>query len=237
MSLVKLKFSSYQASTAFAACLGRAIRDICTMSCESRSHSHTAEFPESSLTSESKEEFGGLLQAAFTEQSCSFCERCHLSCTNNCNVDRRKTTASTSAFDPSATVKTSESVSSKCDSSTNNKDPTLANCNINQVGKCNAVLHVSGNNDCDIEKPKAKCTRSAFYDKSMCEHSIKARNEPGLPMTSSKDMPVVHSSEDLSQSQSSATSWDVRSAFVGIQELRLTCPIWDRGASLIADGL
>jgi len=236
-SLVKLKFSSYQASTAFAACLGKAIRDVCTMPCESRSHSHTAEFPESSLATESKEEIRGLLQAAFTKQSCSFCERCHHSYTNNCDVDRRKTTASTSAFDPSVTVKILESVSSKCDSSTNSKDRTVGDCNINQACKCNAVLHVSGNNDSDIEKPKAKCARSTFCDKSMCEHTLKERNEPGLPMTSSKDMPVVHSSEDSSQNSSSFTAWDVRSAFVGIQELRLTCPIWDRGASLIADGL
>ena len=224
-SLAKLKFSSYQVTEVFSAYLGRAITDFCV--CELSNNSSTVErLGCQSCTSEKSTESKEI-------SMCSFHEGRHdVACEDDCNKGRW-----TSAFVQSSSAATLESVSTSLDSNTSNKGFTQAGCNVKHACSCKAGSHSLCNNDWNEER-KGTCTKSTFDSKKIICDAQKTSDKTELHIMDCEQKSAAESSEGSSQRARPVpfSSHDT-SVFAGIEELRLTCPIWDRGASLIADGL
>ena len=230
-SLAKLTFSSYQVSEAFSAHIGRAIRDDC--SCKSRNLSCLVKMSEPvSSTGKSKTTDGkDLTQKDCAKLTCSCCVSLH----SPHSMYRRNTKSVTHVQDKW------ESVSSSTGSNTNSDVTHSQEKNYVIKKTCSYVgLNVACNNDCNIGREqvfKNHITKAVSdCENLLCDDTAINNDKPVSHVTTSKDMPGANSRQDLSQRSLSFSGCDF-TAFVGIQELRLTCPIGDAGASLIADGL
>ena len=82
-----------------------------------------------------------------------------------------------------------------------------------------------GNGDLNFINRNDNCTKTAF------DQNYPGSFEAASNMANFTEIPALDSSEIIQFNGCNSKE------FVGIQELRLTCPVGDRGASLISDGL
>ena len=236
-SLTKLEFSSCQVSTAFSASLSRVIRDVCT--CTFWNQSGTPGISESATSiSESRAGTKDVGQSGCTDSSCtheSFC----VPPKNDFCVDSRKTKIN-NKFSSSEILESAPSKVAKT-SGTDSTVCALEDCKTKlelQTG-----FNVLSNDNCSYkEEKRTQNTKSAFADRSKCvcddtkrdsnnQHSIVGDCEE------MSELSVRESSEEFSDRPLVFNGCATGYPIIGIQELHLSCPIWDQGASLIADGL
>lgn len=232
-SLTKLEFSSCQVSTAFSASLGRVIRDVCT--CAFGNLSGTAEILGSAnLTGESGTDTKVVGQSACTERSCT-CEGFSVSSKNDFSVDNSNTNINN--FSTSEILESASSKSANVSGHTNSTVCALADCKAKQ--ECQTGFKVLSNGNCYKEGKKTQGTKSAFGDrgKHVWDNTKRGGNNPNSIVADCEEMSVGESSEGLSQRPLLFDGCDTGHSIIGIQVLHLSCPIWDQGASLIADGL
>ena len=234
-SLTKLEFSSCQVSTAFSASLGRVIRDVCT--CAFWNLSSTAEILGSAnLTGESRTDTKVVGQSGCTERSCT-CEGFGVPSKNDFSVDNSKTNINN--FSSSEILESTSSKSANVSGCTNSTVCAQAEyCKTKR--ECQTGFNMLSNGNCYTEGKKTQSTKTAFGDsrKRVWDNTKRDGNNPNSIVADCEEMSVVReSSEGLSQRPLLFNGCDTGHSIIGIQELHLSCPIWDQGASLIADGL
>ena len=234
-SLTKLEFSSCQVSTAFSASLGRVIRDVCT--CAFWNQFCRAEVLESAaITSESRTDTKVVGQSGCTERSCT-CEGFGVPSKNDFSVDNSKTNINN--FSSSEILESTSSKSANVSGCTNSTVCAQAEyCKTKR--ECQTAFNMLSNGNCYTEGKKTQSTKTAFGDsrKRVWDNTKRDGNNPNSIVADCEEMSVVReSSEGLSQRPLLFNGCDTGHSIIGIQELHLSCPIWDQGASLIADGL
>ena len=112
------------------------------------------------------------------------------------------------------------------DSCVNNEaDNCQEDCSIRETCSCHESFNEPGNGDLNFINGNDNCKKTAFD-----------QNYPGSfgaasNMANFTEIPALDSCKIIQFNGFNSKE------FVGIQELRLTCPVGDRGASLISDGL
>ena len=107
----------------------------------------------------------------------------------------------------------------------NEADKCQEDCMMKETCFCHESFNEPGNGDFNSINRNDNCTKSAF------DQNYPASFKPASNMTNFPGIPALDSSKIMQFNGCNSKE------FVGIQELRLTCPIGDRGASLISDGL
>ena len=107
----------------------------------------------------------------------------------------------------------------------NEADNCQEDCSIRETCSCHESFNEPGNGDLNFINRNDNCTKTAF------EQNYPGSFEAASNMANFTEIPALDSSRIMQFNGCSSKE------FVGIQELRLTCPIGDRGASLISDGL
>ena len=98
-------------------------------------------------------------------------------------------------------------------------------CSVRETCSRHESFNEPGNGDLNFINRIDNCTKTAF------DQNYPGSFEAASNMANFTEIPALDSSR-IMQFKGCSTK-----EFVGIQELRLTCPIGDRGASLISDGL
>ena len=96
---------------------------------------------------------------------------------------------------------------------------------IRETCSCHESFNEPGNGDLNFINRNDNCTKTAF------EQNYPGSFEAASNMANFTEIPALDSSKIIQFNGCNSKE------FVGIQELRLTCPVGDRGASLISDGL
>ena len=107
----------------------------------------------------------------------------------------------------------------------NEADNCQEDCSIRETCSCHESFNEPGNGDLNFINRNDNCTKTAF------DQNYPGSFEAASNMANFTEIPALDSSEIIQFNGCNSKE------FVGIQELRLTCPIGDRGASLISDGL
>ena len=107
----------------------------------------------------------------------------------------------------------------------NEADKCQEDCMMKETCFCHESFNEPGNGDFNSINRNDNCTNSAF------DQNYPGSFEETSNMANFTEIPALDSSEIIQFNCCNSKE------FVGIQELRLTCPIGDRGASLISDGL
>ena len=107
----------------------------------------------------------------------------------------------------------------------NEADNCQEDCSIRETCSCHESFNEPGNGDLNFINRNDNCTKTAF------DQNYPGSFEAASNMANFTEIPALDSSKIMQFNGCSSKE------FVGIQELRLTCPIGDRGASLISDGL
>ena len=107
----------------------------------------------------------------------------------------------------------------------NEADNCQEDCSIRETCSCHESFDEPGNGDLNFINRNDNCTKTAF------DQNYPGSFEAASNMANFTEIPALDSSEIIQFNGCNSKE------FVGIQELRLTCPIGDRGASLISDGL
>ena len=107
----------------------------------------------------------------------------------------------------------------------NEADNCQEGCSIRETCSCHESFNEPGNGDLNFINRNDNCTKTAF------DQNYPGSFEAASNMANFTEIPALDSSEIIQFNGCNSKE------FVGIQELRLTCPIGDRGASLISDGL
>ena len=107
----------------------------------------------------------------------------------------------------------------------NEADKCQEDCMMKETCFCHESFNEPGNGDFNSINRNDNCTKSAF------DQNYPGSFEAASNMANFTEIPALDSSEIIQFNGCNSKE------FVGIQELRLTCPVGDRGASLISDGL
>ena len=107
----------------------------------------------------------------------------------------------------------------------NEADNCQEDCSIRETCSCHESFNEPGNGDLNFINRNDNCTKTAF------DQNYPGSFEAASNMANFTEIPALDSSEIIQFNGCNSKE------FVGIQELRLTCPVGDRGASLISDGL
>lgn len=107
----------------------------------------------------------------------------------------------------------------------NEADNCQKRCSIRETCSCRESFNEHGNGDWNFINRNENCTKIA------CDQNYPGSFKAASNMANFTEIPALDSSRIMQFNGSSSKE------FVGIQELRLTCPVGDRGASLISDGL
>ena len=107
----------------------------------------------------------------------------------------------------------------------NEADNCQEDCSIRETCSRHESFNEPGNGDLNFINRNDNCTKTAF------DQNYPGSFEAASNMANLTEIPALDSSRIMQFNGCSSKE------FVGIQELRLTCPIGDRGASLISDGL
>ena len=107
----------------------------------------------------------------------------------------------------------------------NEADNCQEDCSSRETCSCHESFNEPGNGDLNFINRNDNCTKTAF------DQNYPGSFEAASNMANLTEIPALDSSKIIQFNGFNSKE------FVGIQELRLTCPIGDRGASLISDGL
>ena len=152
------------------------------------------------------------LKSECTDQGCSCC-----ACTSSLG-SKRKTKFEDPFKNKRFTLRNGSCVN-------NEADNCQEDCSIRETCSCHESFNEPGNGDLNFINRNDNCTKTAF------DQNYSGSFETASNMANFTEIPALDSSEII---QFNGCNFK---EFVGIQELRLTCPVGDRGASLISDGL
>ena len=152
------------------------------------------------------------LKSECTDQGCSCC-----ACTSSLG-GKRKTKFQVPVKNKRFTLHNGSCVN-------NEADNCQEDCSIRETCSRHESFNEPGNGHLNFINSNDNCTKTAF------DQNYPGSFEAASNMANFTEIPALDSSKIIQFNGCNSKE------FVGIQELRLTCPVGDRGASLISDGL